>query len=50
MDYSIVLCGESKWRELKNSDQVAQMPAFPDPDCIAMIDGVLVVKMGGESE
>ncbi len=50
LDYPIVLCGEAKWRELKNSDTVARMPAFPSPDCIQMIDGVLVVKMGEEAE
>ena len=50
LDYPIILCGEDRWHALKNSDTVAQMPAFPDPDCIQMIDGVLVVKMGGESE
>lgn len=46
LDYPIVLCGEAKWHELKNSDTVARMPAFPHPDCIQTIDGVLVVKMG----
>lgn len=50
LDYPIVLCGESKWWELKNSDTVAKMPAFPNPDCIQMIDGILVVKMGPDSE
>lgn len=50
LDYPIVLCEESKWWELKNSSEVSKMPAFPSPDCIAMIDGVLVVKMGPEPE
>lgn len=50
LDYPIVLCGGSKWWELKNSDTVAKMPAFPNPDCIQMIDGILVVKMGPDSE
>lgn len=47
LDYPILLCEGTKWQALKNSDAVAAMPAFPDPDCIAMIDGILVVKMGG---
>ena len=50
LDYPIVLCEESKWWELNNSSEVSKMPAFPSPDCIAMIDGVLVVKMGPDTE
>ena len=50
LDYPIVLCEASKWWELKNSSEVSKMPAFPSPDCIAMIDGVLVVKMGPDTE
>ena len=50
LDYPIVLCGESKWWELKNSEAVSKMPAFPSPDCTQMIDGVLVVKMGPDFE
>ena len=46
LDYPIVLCDGAKWQELRNSDRVSQMPAFPDPNCTQMIDGILVVKMG----
>ena len=50
LDYPIILCWESKWWELQSSEKVAQMPAFPHPDCIQMIDGILVVKMGPDGE
>ena len=46
LDYPIILCDGAKWQELRNSDAVSQMPAFPNPNCIQMIDGILVVKMG----
>ena len=50
MDYPILLCGQSKWQELSSSAEVARMPAFPSPGCIANIGGVLVVKMGETSQ
>lgn len=46
LDYPIILCDGAKWQELRNSDAVSQMPAFPNPNCIQMMDGILVVKMG----
>lgn len=50
LDYPIILCDGAKWQELRNSDAVSQMPAFPSPNCIQMIDGILVVKMGPDGE
>lgn len=42
----IVLADDSIWKELQESPIVAQMPSYPFDGCIAMIDDVLVVKLG----
>ena len=42
----ILLAEEDVWRDIEKSDFVAQMPCFPNKDCITMHDGILVVKLG----
>ena len=46
----ILLAEASLWRDIEKSDFVKQLPCFPDKDCIAMYDGVLVVKLGAYTE
>ena len=46
----ILLAEASLWRDIEKSDFVKQLPCFPDRDCIAMYDGILVVKLGEYEE
>lgn len=46
LQYPINLCDNEVLRELMYRDEVIEMPLFPHRDCIKMIDGILVVKMG----
>lgn len=34
------------WYTVNQSDFAEQMPSFPDRDCVTMIDGVMIVKLG----
>ncbi|MBQ3194082.1 MAG: glucosyltransferase domain-containing protein [Oscillospiraceae bacterium] len=34
------------WAGMLGNQQVKQMPAYPDAGCLAMMDGVLIVKLG----
>lgn len=47
LNYSVNFCSDEAHYVLKNLAEVKEMPAFPDDGCIKMIDGVMVVKMGG---
>lgn len=49
LNYPLVFCDNNTHYALSTSQEVADMPAFPEKDCIRMIDGVLVVKMGYNS-
>lgn len=42
----IQLAPMGRWEEIQADPRVAEMPAYPAEDCIAMIDEVLVVKLG----
>lgn len=48
LNYPINLCDDGIREELGDSEEVAQMPTFPDPGCIRKINNVFVVKMGEE--
>lgn len=41
-----VFANETVWNNLLQDPQVAAMPAYPEPGCIAMMDDVMVVKLG----
>jgi len=41
-----VIADDATGNALRQDPRVAQMPAYPADDCIALIDGVLVVKLG----
>lgn len=40
------MCDTQTWEGLYDNETVARMNSYPARDCIQMIDGVLVVKMG----
>lgn len=46
LNYPLVFCEDTVRNELVRTQQVQDMPAFPDKGYMQMIDGVLVVKMG----
>ena len=46
LNYPMVFCEEEMRDSLAQTQQVQDMPAFPDKGYMQMIDGVLVVKMG----
>lgn len=46
LNYPLNICDDATHYELEQSEEVQNMPAFPDKECIKMIDGVLVVKVG----
>ena len=46
LNYPLVFCDDETHYILRSSQEVEDMPAFPEKDCIQMIDGVLVVKLG----
>ncbi|MCD8053514.1 MAG: glucosyltransferase domain-containing protein [Lachnospiraceae bacterium] len=41
-----VMAEASVWTELRGSEEVAAMPCYPEEGSFAIIDGVLVVKLG----
>jgi len=49
LNYPLVFCDNHTHYALRTSQEVADMPAFPEKGCIQMINGVLVVKMGYNS-
>ena len=49
LQYPIQICSDDVHQELKLDPRVAEMPVFPDSDCVQMIGNVLVVKMGEPS-
>lgn len=46
MGLPIVLAEDSVWDDIWSRDSVIEMPPYPSKECIAMIDGNLVVKLG----
>ena len=44
------MCDWRSWDALQTDERTEDMPPYPDPDCIRMIDGILVIKMGGQFE
>lgn len=46
MSLPIALAEEDTWNETIQREAVRQMPAYPASGCTAMIDGILVVKLG----
>ena len=41
-----VLADEKLWEDMQTDERVQSMPAYPEKGCIAMLDDVLVVKLG----
>ena len=41
-----LIASGSVWEETQTDPRVSQMPTYPSDGCIAMLDGVLVVKLG----
>lgn len=41
-----LIASGSVWEETQTDPRVSQMPSYPSDGCIAMLDGVLVVKLG----
>lgn len=46
LQYPVQFCSNDVHKQLKQDPRVEAMPAFPHQDCMEMIDGVLVIKMG----
>lgn len=50
MDYvlgvSVILAEEPVWSRILSLEETQQIPSYPSKDCIAMIDGTMVVKLG----
>lgn len=46
LNIPINLCTEEQRRELWEMQEVKELSVFPDKECMQMIDGILVVKMG----
>lgn len=46
LQYPINICDAEELQSLQYREEVREMPVFPHRDCIQMIDGILVVKMG----
>lgn len=46
LQYPVKLCSDEEHLNLKMDSRVKNMSAFPDKECIKMIDDILVVKMG----
>ena len=42
----VKLANSSLWTAMQQDPRVAEMPAYPAEGCIAMIDGIMVVKLG----
>ncbi len=42
-----VMADEETWESIQLDPRVTDMPNYPDEGCMAMVDGVLVVKFGG---
>ena len=42
----INLTDDAVWAKMRQNPIVAQMPSFPDKNCIAYIDDIMVVKLG----
>ena len=38
------------WNQLQRDSAVGEMPCYPDSGCMALVDGVMVVKLGETSE
>lgn len=41
-----LIASGSVWEEMQTDPRVSEMPSYPSDGCIAMLDGVLVVKLG----
>ena len=44
-----VFCDHERWNALQKAPAVAALPCYPDPGCMQLMDGVLVVKLGETS-
>lgn len=44
-----LIASGSVWEGMQTDSRVSEMPCYPSDGCIAMIDGVLVVKLGSNS-
>ena len=47
MNIPAVIPGGDVYNSMKTDPRVADMPAYPAEGCIALLDGILVVKLGG---
>ena len=48
LNVPIKVCDDDLWHKIKESPELRTMPAFPDEDCMTVMDGVLVVKMSDD--
>ncbi len=46
LNSDVKTCELDDWYRILDSEELKAMPAFPDKDCVRMLDGVLVLKMG----
>ena len=44
-----VMADWDQWNRIQKDEHISAMPAYPDPGCIQMTDGIMVVKLGEES-
>ena len=45
-----VMADWERWNQLQRDSAVGEMPCYPDSGCMALVDGVMVVKLGETSE
>jgi len=46
MNYPVNIPGSDVFQQMREDSRVAEMPAYPDNGSVAVIDGILVVKLG----
>ena len=49
MNNPAVMADWELWNRIQKDDRVLSMPAYPDAECIRMMDGILVVKLGEDT-
>ena len=46
LDNPVNICDNNTYLKLSGMKEVAEMPCYPHKDCMKLIDGVFVVKLG----
>jgi len=46
MNYPVNVPGSDVFQRMREDSRVAEMPAYPEDGSVAVLDGILVVKLG----